>query len=112
MKHITKRQADAAANAIGKAFGYAEGPKVFDRGDYGGREGYYMVSWEEGPYEWPYLVHGGFDEELFSMLHPEFEPDRALAAKRSTRGPVKLPKGVVCEAVNHYSVALYTTEEY
>ena len=115
MIHVSKRQADAAARAIGKAFAAEDGygPKVFDRGEHGdGRSGYYMVSWEEGPYEWPFLLDGGFDEEFFSMIHPEFEPDRAVAVKRSTRNPVALPKGVVAEPINHYSVALYSEEEY
>lgn len=114
MKKVSQRQAEAAAKAIGKNFAAEEGygPKVLDRAEYGdGRDGY-IVSWEEGPYEWPYNIHGGFDEELFSMIYPEFEPDSGKAAQRCCRGGVKLPKGIVAEAINHYSVGLYRQEDY
>jgi hypothetical protein len=116
MKRVSKRQAEAAVRAIGKAFGAEEGygPKLVKdlEGYYGGVYRYAIV-WEcGGSYDWPFLLQGGFDEELFSLIHPEFEPDRDKARKRCERKPVKLPKGVVAEAINHYSIALYSEEEY
>jgi hypothetical protein len=49
---------------------------------------------------------GGVDEELFHNLYPEFVPDKAEARKRATKKAVKMPKGIVCEPINHYSLAL------
>lgn len=111
MKRVSKRQADSAARAIGKAFGAEAGygPKVFDRAEYGDGSKGWIVSWEEGPFEWPYLIHGGFNEEVYSLA-VEFGKDKAR--KLAHQEPVKFPKGVVAEAINHYSVALYNEEEY
>lgn len=113
-QRVSKRQAESATRAIGKAFGASErnGPTLVK--DYEGLYGVYnyAILWEGGPFEWTYLLQGGFDEELFSMIYPEFEPDRDKARKRCERKPVKFPKDVFAEAINHYSIALYSREEY
>src|SRR4051812_7159622 len=68
-KQVTRRQAEAAARAVAKAYGAEPdyGPKVWDD------DGRLVILWEEGPFEWTYSASmGGFDEEMFHNLHPEF----------------------------------------
>ena len=105
MKNVTKRQAEASLKAIAKKFG--EGAQLVKD-----HQGWYSdhawaIVWEGGPYEWPQLLDGGFDEELFNGLYPEFEQSHPEAVKKATHGAVKLPKGVWAEAINGYSIALY-----
>jgi hypothetical protein len=111
MKRVSKRQAESAARAVGRAFGAEEGygPKLLDRAEYGDGSKGWMISWEEGPYEWPYLIHGGFNEEIYSLA-AEFGKEKARQIAQ--QAPVKFPKDVFAEAINHYSIALYSREEY
>ena|SRR3974390_3162548 len=114
MKRVGKRQAEAAARAVGKAFNAEPeyGPKVFwewEQGIEGRLVRRYRVSWEEGPFEWPYLIHGGFNEEIYSLA-AEFGKEKARQLAKQE--PVEFPAGVVAEAINHYSIALYSDEGY
>ena len=108
-KKLTKKQAEAALKVIAKKFGADNdyGPSLIK--DYQGWYSDYAwaIVWEEGPYEWPMLLDGGFDDELFQMLYPEFEPDINKASMKARRSPAVLPAGVWAEPINHYSLALH-----
>lgn len=112
MARATKRQAQTALRAIRKRYGFGPadegGPRLVE--EYHGWYSSYpnAIVWEEGPFEWAVLATiGGFDEELFHGLYPEFEPDREKAAARCRQEPVKWPKGTYAEAINEEALSLY-----
>lgn len=104
---VSEKKAEQVLEAIRNAFpayldALEKGPVLIP--DFDGRD--WTVMWEEGaPFEWPFLLGGGVDEEMASLLS-EFMDDEA-AGKAATQQAAVFPKGVFVEPVNHYSVGIY-----
>lgn len=107
----TKRQHEQALRIIRKHYGYGpkdeDGPKLIK--DYEGwySSHAYAIVWEDGPYEWAIRVScGGFDEEMFHNLYPEFASEQE-AIKKSWKAHLPMPAGTYSEAISSYSLGLY-----
>lgn len=96
---VTATQANKVLEAVKTKFrvyidaGYSE-PKLMQDWD-----GYaWVIMWEEGPFEWTYdpIEDRALDQEMSSMV------GRAVYLDG-----VALPKGIWCEPINHYSLAIY-----
>lgn len=88
----TTPEAEATLQAVASAFkpwveaGHGS-PTLKDE------DGTPVISWENGPFDWPFLFpHGGVEEE-FGFTIPDVSD--------------MLPEGVHCEARNGYEVAIY-----
>lgn len=66
-----------------------------------------LVMWEEGPYEWALRIHGGFNEEMFNNIYPEFVQDRAKAIDMATEKGIEIPDGIEVEAHTTYALCVY-----
>ncbi|MDF5756548.1 hypothetical protein [Spongiactinospora sp. TRM90649] len=86
---VTDEQAQAMADAIATAFG-AHGtghePCVLDP-DWDSEPGR-VLSWEEGPYRWAWLVPGGGEDTEYGR----------------TVAPIEVPAGLRIEPITHFSV--------
>jgi hypothetical protein len=81
--NVTEEQAKRVADAIAEQFGLGGGadrPQVYP-GSHEGSAAPFVVSWEQGPFQWPYQ-----QEVLFA---------------------VSQQADVYLEAVNHFALAVY-----
>lgn len=93
---ITKRQADAVLTLVRKQFaGWLnegdEGPKLIPDFDWSGTGPGPAIVWEEGPFEWVFLVQGGEDEFGFTL------PERTA------------PAGTFLEPITGWALGIYPT---
>lgn len=106
---ITTAQANAALNAVREQYATAMAAEMYPEPtlveDYT-ESGHPAIVWEEGPYDWPFLIHGGTSEEdhaLFAEASAEFGQTMAPPV----RPPAKIPTTVFAEPINHIALGLY-----
>ena len=114
MGHATKRQYEKALRIIREHYGFGpkdqDGPKLVKDYESWTATHRYAIVWEDGPYEWAILTScGGFDEELYSQLYPEFLPEQE-AIQRAWKKHLPMPEGTYTEAYNSYSLGLFKSE--
>lgn len=107
-KTVTPKRAQAALDAVREQFksytsglGENEGPKLIKNYEsyYGGKIPF-VIYWEDyAPYDWAISAgpSGGYDEEMSELMGKVVE----------TAPAANWPKGIWCEAVNGYVLALY-----
>lgn len=108
MRKVTERQAEEIRAAIENRFslytheGQGGKPKIFP-GSHEGTNAAYVISWEEGPYDWALAP---FDEYFATDLASyaeefggSYKPDPAVKQPHADK--------IYLEAVNSFTVALY-----
>jgi hypothetical protein len=110
-KQLTRARAEAALAAVRKHYQLyyigAEGPKLFPPDE--DRE-CWLISWEEGPYEWAYRASdGGIDPEVLAQMS-EFNLTPERAREAATFPAINFPRGVYVEPYYSYALGLTADE--
>lgn len=102
---ITREQAEAALAAVQERYkGFEDEITLIENWD---RTVPWLITWEEGPYEWAYrATMGGVNTEVASELAAEFGTSRRRAVRAALESPIVFPPGVFAEPYHSFSLTL------
>lgn len=95
-KHLDAEPQPVATSGDGSRWAYCGQPVLVRDWDWTGAR--WTVVFEEGPYDWPIGLSGGYDETSYLLA----EVTGTLKARPALEVP-----GVMMEPVNSYAVGLY-----
>ena len=115
---VTRADAEVVLRQVKRRFAYCRpfgtyGPQIKRNWDFFGHGPVpYAIVWEDGPYEWAYLVaHGGVDEEITTLA---MTPNEYWAYVRTGRMDhpsrverVAPPSGVMLEPYTSWAIGLW-----
>lgn len=110
MTNVTKAKAQRVLEAVKTRYPeYASitQPLLFPGSHEGMSDDSWVISWEEGPYEWAYnFTSGGVDEEVFELAQAAgLNGPRARELAATEAAPAI--EGVFLEPVNTFTLGVY-----